>query len=76
MFRHRIAYRNEGFPWKGLASGDSTVTYGLGLCPVPEDLHQRTFLGLNLCAHPYTVPEIDQVVAAFRKLLAHLEAGA
>ena len=29
----------------------------------------RTFLGLNLC----TDPEIDQVVAAFRKVWAHLE---
>jgi perosamine synthetase len=76
LFRHRIAYGTEGFPWKGLASGDSTVTYGPGLCPVAEDLHHRTFLGLNLCAHPYTDPEIDQVVAAFRKVWAHLEAGA
>jgi dTDP-4-amino-4,6-dideoxygalactose transaminase len=75
LFRHRIAYGAEGFPWKGLASGDSTVTYGPGLCPVAEDLHQLTFLGLNLCAHPYTDPEIDQVVAAFRKVWAHLEAG-
>jgi len=76
LFRHRIAYGTEGFPWKGLASGGSAVTYGPGLCPVAEDLHQRTFLGLNLCAHPYTDPEIDQVVAAFRKVWAHLEAGA
>ena len=76
LFRHRIAYGAEGFPWKGLASGESGVTYGPGLCPVAEDLHQRTFLGLNLCAHPYTDPEIDQVVAAFRKVWAHLEAGA
>ena len=33
----------------------------------------RTFLGLNLCAHPCIDPEIDQVVAAFRKVWAHLE---
>ena len=76
LFRHRIAYGTAGFPWKGLASGDSSVTYGPGLCQVAEDLHQRTFLGLNLCAHPYTDPEIDQVVTAFRKVWAHLEAGA
>jgi len=74
LFRHRIAYGTEGFPWKGLASGDSAVTYGSGLCPVAEDLHQRTFLGLNLCAHRYTDTEIDQVVAAFRKVWAYLKA--
>ena len=76
LFRYRIAYGTEGFPWRGLARGDSTVTYGPGLCPVAEDLHQRTFLGLNLCAHPFTDPEIDQVVTAFCKVWAHLEAGA
>ena len=76
LFRHRIAYGTMGFPWNGLASGVSTVTYGPGLCPVAEDLHERTFLGLNLCAHPYTDTEIDQVVAAFRKVWRHLEAGA
>ena len=75
LFRHRIAYGTECFPWKGLASGNSFVTYGPGLCPVAENLHQRTFLGLNLCAHTYTDPEIDLVVAAFRKVWAHLEAG-
>ena len=73
LFRHRIAYGRGGFPWKGLARGDSSVTYGPGLCPIAEDLHQRTFLGLNLCAHTYTDNEIDQVVSAFKKVWAHLE---
>jgi dTDP-4-amino-4,6-dideoxygalactose transaminase len=72
LFRHRIAYGSTGFPWKGLTRGDSSVTYRPGLCPIAEDLHQRTFLGLNLCAHTYTDSEIDQVVAAFRKVWAHL----
>ena len=73
LFRHRIAYGSGGFPWKGLASGDSTVTYGPGLCPVAEHLHQSTFLGLNLCSHPYTDPEIDLVVRAFQKVWDFLE---
>ncbi len=76
LFRHRIAYGSTGFPWKGLARGDSEVTYAPRLCPVAEDLNHRTFLGLNLCAHPYTDPQIDQVVAAFRKVWAHLERDA
>ncbi len=76
LFRHRIAYGSTGFPWTGLTCGDSSVTYATGHCPVVGDLHQRTFVGLNLCAHPYTDPEIDQVVTAFRKVWAHLEVGA
>jgi hypothetical protein len=34
----------------------------------------RTFLGFNLCAHPYTDSEIDQVVAAFRRVWTYMEA--
>ena len=75
LFRHRIAYGSSGFPWTGLTRGDSSVTYAPGLCPVAEEMHQRTFLGLNLCAHPYTDAEIDQVVTAFRKVWAHLESA-
>lgn len=73
MFKHRIAYGTEGFPWKGLANGDSDKTYGLGLCPIAEDLHLTTFLGLGLCNHPYIDSQIDQVVAAFQKVWTYLE---
>ena len=73
MFRHFIAYGNEGLHRKGLARGDSTVTYGSGLYPAAEDLHQLTHLGLNPCTHPYTDPKIHQVAAAFRKELVHFE---
>ena len=73
LFRNRIAYGTGGFPWTGLSRGDSAVTYETGLCPVAEDLHQRTFLGLNLCAHFYTDHEVEQVIAAFRKVWTHMD---
>jgi len=75
IFRNRIAYGTSGFPWKGLAQQDSEVTYDLGLCPVAEDLHQRTFIGLNLCAHMYDDFEVDQVIAAFAKVWRHMSSS-
>ena len=48
LFRHRIAYGTTGFPWTGLSSGDSSIRYGPGLCPVAEHLHQHAFFGLLL----------------------------
>ena len=72
LFRNLIAYGTAGFPLKGFVNRDSAVTYGHDLCPMAEDLHQRTFLGLNLCAHPY----IDQIVDAFHKVSAHLKTSA
>jgi hypothetical protein len=73
LLRHFIAYGNEGLHRKGMARGDSTVIYGPGLYPAAEGLHQLTYLGINLCTHPYTDPKIDQVAAAFYKELVHLE---
>ena len=73
IFRNRIAYGTEGFPWKGLVQGNSDVTYHPGLCPVAEDLHQRTFFGLNLCAHFYDDFEVDQVIAAFSKVWRYMD---
>ena len=68
LFRKRIAYGTSGFPWTGLSAGDSSVHYGPGLCPVAENLHQYTFVGLNLCAHAFTDKQVDHVIAAFSKV--------
>lgn len=73
LFRNRIAYGTLGFPWKGLANGDSSVTYNFGLCPVAEELHQQTFFGLNLCSHVYDDSEIDLVLTAFYKVWKSIE---
>ena len=72
LFINRIAYGTSGFPWKGLSSGDSTVTYHEGLCPVAEELHGSSFFGLNLCAHFYTDDEIDLIISAFHKVWSSL----
>ncbi|WP_115126998.1 DegT/DnrJ/EryC1/StrS aminotransferase family protein [Synechococcus sp. GEYO] len=72
LFRHRIAYGTSGFPWTGLRSGDSDISYGPGLCPVAEQLHQQTFIGLNLCAHAFTDDQVDAVIYAFKKVWADL----
>ena len=72
LFRHRIAYGTQGFPWTGTAHGDSSVTYGPGLCPVAEDLHSRSFLGLAMGQFAHGAQEVAQLVAAFRKVWSQL----
>lgn len=74
LFRHRIAYGTGGFPWTGTAHGDSTVTYGPGLCPVAEDLHSRSFVGLAMGQFAHGPAEVAQIVAAFRKVWGQLDA--
>jgi perosamine synthetase len=73
LFRHRIAYGTQGFPWVGAPQGDSSVTYGPGLCPVAEELHSRDFLGLAMGQFPLDAVTLRRVIAAFRKVWAHLD---
>jgi dTDP-4-amino-4,6-dideoxygalactose transaminase len=72
LFRHRIAYGTGGFPWKGTPHGDSPVTYSPGLCPVAEDLHSRSFLGLAMGQFAHGPQEVAQVIAAFKKVWSQL----
>lgn len=74
LFRQRIAYGTQGFPWKGAPQGDSTVTYGPGLCPVAEELYSYSFLGLALGQFPLDTASLQAVIAAFRKVWANLDA--
>ena len=72
MFRNKIAYGANGFPWASDYC-DSEIEYKEGLCPVAEELHNKTFTGLNLCMFEYTKDELDQVLKAFHKVWKNLD---
>jgi dTDP-4-amino-4,6-dideoxygalactose transaminase len=72
MFRNKIAYGSNGFPWTSDYC-DSEVEYRAGLCPVAEELHNKTFTGLNLCMFEYTSEELVQVIEAFHKVWRNLD---
>lgn len=71
MYQKKIAYGAGGFPWT-LARRD--VDYRRGICPVAEDLQERRYLGLLACMHELDDGEVDQLVAAFRKVWGQLDA--
>lgn len=73
MYQARIAYGTSGFPWSG-GCYTGEVSYGKGICPVAESLHERDFLGLEFCLHRYTAEEVDLVALAFKKVWQHLPA--
>ena len=73
LFINRIAYGTKGFPWKGLESKESNVSYTPNLCPVAERLHNQTYMGIGLCQHFYTNKEIDLIIAAFHKVWDYLD---
>ena len=65
LFRKRIAIGREGFPFTL-----SNRSYGKGLCPVAERMHEREFLELDVCSWAFTDSEIGAVVDAFAKVYA------
>ncbi len=71
IFMNRIAYGTGGFPW---TLTDREIAYGPGTCPVAEELHAKTFVGINLCACEYHPEDMDLIVGAFRKVWDNLGA--
>ena len=72
LFRHRLAYGTQGFPWTSpYCSRD--IRYGPGLCPVAEAAHAETFIGLALGQFAHGPEQIAQIVGALRKVWSELD---
>jgi perosamine synthetase len=72
IFRHQIAHGSHGFPWRS-PHCSQPVHYGAGLCPVAEQLHAQTFIGLALGQLAHGPEQIGLIVAAFRKVWGQLD---
>jgi perosamine synthetase len=73
MYQKKMAYGSKGFPWTSDICRRE-VSYSKGICPVAEELNDSTYLGFAMCLHQLTDPEVDMLVAAFRKVWANLSA--
>ena len=67
MFQKKIAYGNKGFPWKGLKNS-RFISYKKGICPVAEELHDKTFIGLPLTVYDFSNKDIDYIVKCFKNI--------
>jgi len=69
MFRERRALGRDGFPFT-----ETNRTYGDGLCPVAERLHETGFVTYEICGYDPEPEQLDQMIAAFHKVFAAREA--
>jgi len=67
IFQRRKAIGRDGFPFN-LAPH---VSYERGLCPVAERMHVTELMGFEPCIHNLSDHDIDQLIAAFRKVHAN-----
>ncbi len=72
MYQKKIAYGSSGFPWNSdICKRD--VDYSKGICPVAEELHDSSFLGMAMCLYDLTEEDVDLIVAAFVKVWKNIE---
>jgi hypothetical protein len=48
------------------------VDYRHGICPVAEELQEKSYLGFAMCLNDLSNADVDLVVAAFRKVWENL----
>ncbi len=72
IFRNKVAYGSKGFPWKSPIY-DGEVNYDLGSCPVAENLHKNSFLGILLTMFDFNKKDTSLVIEAFQKVWSNLD---
>ena len=71
MYQQKIAYGSNGFPWSSdICKRD--VSYAKGICPVAEELHDKSYLGYEICLHELEDDDVNMIVEAFRKVWQQL----
>ncbi len=66
LFAAHLAYGQAGFPYGGREPRPDS-------CPVAEDLHDSSFLGMLLCAHEFDESQTRLIVEAFQKVWSNLD---
>jgi perosamine synthetase len=72
MYQQKIAYGSKGFPWSSdICKRD--VSYARGICPVAEDLHFNSQLGIGLCGIVLSNADVKLIISAFLKVWNNME---
>ena len=72
VFQKKIAYGSKGFPWTSdICKRD--VDYSKGICPVAESLHDKSYLGFQMCMFELSDEELYLIETAFKKVWNCLE---
>lgn len=72
IYQRKIAYGSQGFPWNSEIC-KRLVNYEKGICPVAEELNDKTYIGFNICLYNLDKEDIELIIAAFHKVWGNLE---
>lgn len=72
IYQRKMAYGSSGFPWSSdVCKRD--ISYSKGICPVAELLHDKTFMGFEMCLHELDDDYIDMIIYSFKKVWSHMK---
>ena len=69
LYQKKIAMGSTGFPWNINAGVE--YNYSKGICPVVESMYDQKLIYTPLMREPLTETDIDDFVAAIKKVLAN-----
>lgn len=72
MYQNKIAYGKKGFPWSSEFCRRE-ISYKKGICPVAEELNDKSYLGLEMCLFQLTDFDIKSIIKAFNKVWNNLD---
>ena len=72
IYQNKIAYGSKGFPWNSDIC-KREISYKKGICPVAEELHEKTYLGFENCDFDLSDEDIFLIGKAFRKVFGQLD---
>ncbi len=67
MYQQQIAFGRSGFPFRS-PHYTGKADYQKGLCPVAENIEERQIICTEFMRPPATLRDMEDVVAAFRKV--------
>jgi len=72
IYQKKIAYGSKGFPWNSEIC-KRQVSYEKGICPIAEELNDKTYIGFNICLYNLDKEDIELIISAFHKVWENLE---
>ncbi len=63
MFTQKIAYGKKHFPW---SLSNKKYVYKKGICKVAEELHDKTFISLEVCLYDLNKKTVNKLMKAFK----------
>lgn len=71
VFQKKIAFGSKGFPWNSEFT-KRDICYEKGICPVAEDLQDKSFIAIGMCFTEMTFEEVTLIGKSFQKVWSKL----